>query len=134
MENEILSSLSEIKTILYILLGVFILIFLFICYIFYFLETKGKKIMGSEEFNIFTEEKLDQGKYDEVIQDSLEFLQNRPHHTYAQWYLAKAYYYTNDYENAKIYFEKILEKEPGWENSVKPYLDGMNTVKENESI
>lgn len=123
MENDILISLSEIKTILYILTGIFIIGVLLICFILYIVGVRFLSYKKSDVFKFFAEEKIDKGLYSEVISDAKEFLKDRPHHTYTQWYLAKAYYYTDDFENAKLYFEKILKREPDWEESVKPYLD-----------
>ena len=123
MENDILISLSEIKTILYILMGIFIVGVVLVCFVLYIVGVRFLSYKKSDEFKFFVEEKLDKGLYNEVICDAKEFLKDRPYHTYAQWYLAKAYYYTDDFENARLYFEKILKREPDWVESVEPYLD-----------
>ncbi len=132
MENNILISLNEIKTILYILIGIFIVGVLLVCFILYIVGVRFLSYKKSDEFKFFTEEKIDKGLYNEVISDAKEFLKNRPHHTYTQWYLARAYYYIDDFENAKVYFEKILKREPSWVESVEPYLDEINDKKINE--
>ena len=123
MENEFLVRLDELKTLIYVLISIFSVGLLLIVTIFYFIGIRFLSYKKSDYFKFCVEEKLDKGLCSEVISDSIEFLKERPHHTYAQWYLAKAYYYTNNYENAKVYFKKILKSEPAWVDSVEPYLD-----------
>lgn len=126
METELLTSMNELKTILYIILTIFIIGSAIILILGYKLLHRISNSTKSEKFQYFAQEQMDKGCYEELKTYAQEFLEEKPHHIYAQWYLAKAYFYLEDYENAKKHFEKIAKTELEWRDNVLPYLEELN--------
>ena len=126
MENNILVAINDLRTILYVILAIVVAGLLFIIFMGYKVGAKLSSVKADDKFQFFAEEQMDKGCYEELITYALDFLKERPHHTYAQWYLAKAYYNLEDYENAKKYFEKIAQRELEWRDNVMPFLDEIN--------
>ena len=126
MENDIILAINDLETTLYIILAIVIIGLLFILFLGYKVTAKLSRVKASDKFQFFAQEQMDKGCYEDLVTYALDFLKDRPHHTYAQWYLAKAYYNLEDYENAKKYFEKIAQRELEWRDNVMPYLDEIN--------
>lgn len=126
MENEILNSINEVKYILYIMSGTVIFFLIGIIYLTFSVTKKLKTETSTEAFEYLSEEQLDKGQYNELIKDAKIFLRNRPNNLYAKYYIAKAYYYTKDYNTAKKYFEEIINLDATWEKSVESYIDDIN--------
>lgn len=128
MENEVLTAINEIKTMLYFISFIVIVGLIAMAFLGYKFAVKFAKVTMSDKFKFEAEEMLDKECYDELIKHSKDLLQERPNHTYALWYLGKAYYNTEDYDNAKIYFEKIAKTNLEWRDNVEPYLDEINDL------
>ena len=126
MENEILSTLNELKIVFYITLVFVIFIVITLAFAGYKFAFRFAKIAMSDKYKFFAEEMIDKECYDELIKYSKELLNERPNHTYALWYLGKAYFNTEDYENAKVCFEKIVKSNLEWRENVEPYLEEIN--------
>ncbi len=56
----------------------------------------GFKDAWDASFDNKTEELLDKGKYEEAISNCKEVLEKLPNHINANWFIAKAYYYTKN--------------------------------------
>jgi tetratricopeptide (TPR) repeat protein len=95
-------------------------------------ESIQKILIGFKEawdtsFDNKTNELLDMGKYEKVIDKCKEVLEKRPNHINANWFIAKAYYYTNKNSLSKGHFEKTIYLTPSWEENANEYL---NKLKE----
>ncbi len=69
---------------------------------------------------------LDLGEYNKIIDECKEKLKKYPNHSSAIWFLAKAYYYKEENELSKKYFEKAIYLAPSWEEDAKEYLGKLN--------
>jgi len=130
MDNEILSTLNEVKTILYIILvivsigvggGLVLLIGV---------VKKMWSIRKNENFQAKAQELLDTGCFQELIEFATDFLNERPNHTYALWFLGKSYFCIEDFANAKVQFDKIDKTELDWRDIVQPYLDEIKETQD----
>ena len=126
METEILQELGLIRAYVFIIMCVFVIWFLL-----KIIESIEKIITGFKKawetsFEEQMENFIDEGEYKKVIEKCKEKLEKRPNHINATWFIAKAYYYTEDKELSKKYFEKTLHLVPSWEESVNPYLEKLN--------
>ena len=130
MENEILQSLNEIKIIMYIVLAVLGLGVVLAVFMIIGVTSKILKYKKQEEFNFLGQEMLDKDCNKELIEHAKEHLEERPNHTYALWYLAKAYYNLKNYAQAKELFEKVGKIEPSWVETVEPYLDEIKDIQD----
>lgn len=124
MEQQILSTLQEIKTALYVLMAIIIL-----GVIAGFLRAgiAAKNLVKEKLDDFFRDEAnhlFDKGAFDELIRYCEDKLKSKPHNSDALWYVAKAYYQKEDYSKAKEYFEKLVKAEPSWDKQyVQPYLE-----------
>jgi len=69
---------------------------------------------------------LESGQYEEVINESKIKLEKYSNHLNAVWFIARAYFYTENNELAKEYFKKVVYLEPSWEESAKAYILKLN--------
>ena len=72
---------------------------------------------------------IDSGKFDDAISECEKKLIKYPNHVDANWYLAKAYYYTNKNELSRQYFEKSIYLVPSWEESANAYIEKLDERK-----
>jgi len=123
MENEILSTLVQIKTAIYGLLAVVVL---GVVANWIRAGVSIKNVVRKGLDDVFTEEAgnyFDEGKIDELLAHCEQKLKNKPNHSYALWYKAKAYYQKGEYAKSIEIFEHLENMEPSWgESHVKPYL------------
>jgi tetratricopeptide (TPR) repeat protein len=128
MEQEILSTLREIKTAIYVLMAVVVL---GVVASFIRAAISVKNLVRGKLDELFRDEAnhlFDKGAFDELIKTCEDKLKSKPHHAYALWYVAKAYYQKNEHTKAKEYFEKLAKAEPSWEKEyVQPYLEKIET-------
>ncbi len=82
----------------------------------------GFKDAWDTSFDNKTEELLDMGKYAEAIDKCKEVLEKHPNHINANWFIAKAYYYTKNNALSKDHFEKTLYLAPSWSENTNEYL------------
>jgi hypothetical protein len=78
----------------------------------------------NQVFEDETGELHDKGCFDELIFHCNEVLSKKPNHSYALWYIAKAYLQKEEYLLAKENFTNLAKLQPSWEEShIRPYLD-----------
>ncbi|MEZ5830493.1 MAG: tetratricopeptide repeat protein [Dongiaceae bacterium] len=66
---------------------------------------------------------LEMNKLDELIAYARERLKKRPNHTYAHWYLGRAFYLQQKWAEALRAFNEVARLDPSWiEDSVTPYV------------
>jgi cytochrome c-type biogenesis protein CcmH/NrfG len=66
---------------------------------------------------------LETNKLDEVIAHARDRIKQRPNHTYAHWYLARALYLQQKWTEALASFNEVARLDPSWvEDSVTPYV------------
>ena len=67
---------------------------------------------------------LSLGKHDAVIERCLNDIAKNPKHAKAHWYLGKAYFEKEMWDEAKSELELVGKLQPDWrEESVAPYLE-----------
>ena len=123
MENEILSKLIDIKITVFILLAV---ITLGVIANWVRAGVTLKNVVKKELDDLFTEEAshlYEEGRFDQLLSYCAEHLKDKPYHSYALWYKAKAYYQKKDFDQAKQSLKQLSEVEPPWDEShVQPFL------------
>ena len=133
MDNNILSTLNEIKVAVYILLAI---VSLGVIASWVRAWASVKNLVQKELDDLFTKEAgnyYDEGKFDELLSYCEEKLRSKPNHSYALWYKAKAYYQKHQYEQSKKCFEQLDATEPSWSAShVQPFLEKIRAI-ENEN-
>lgn len=78
---------------------------------------------SSEYFRERSQKLLEANKLDELIVYARDRIGNRPNHTYAHWYLARALYLQRRWKEALQSFNEVARIDPSWiEDSVTPYL------------
>ena len=66
---------------------------------------------------------LETNKLDELVAYTRERIRKRPNHTYAHWYLARAFYLQQKGIEALRAFNEVARLDPSWiEDSVTPYV------------
>lgn len=124
MEQQILSTLQEIKTAIYVLMAIVVL---GVVASFLRAGIAAKNLVREKLDDLFRAEAsrlFDKGAFDELIKYCEDKLKSKPHNSDALWYVAKAYYHKEDHDKAKEYFEKLVQAEPSWEKQyVQPYLE-----------
>lgn len=131
MEAELLATLKEIKVAVYLLLG-----FVVLGVIANWIRTgvSIKNVVRRELNDLFTEEAsnlYDEGKLKELLVHCDERLKNKPNHSYALWYKAKAHFGRKEYGEAKELFERLATSEPSWnESHVQPCLAKIDAASE----
>ena len=66
---------------------------------------------------------LETNKLDELIAYTRERIRKRPNHTYAYWYLARAFYLQQKWIEALRAFNEVARLDPSWiEDSVTPFV------------
>ncbi|MBL1292899.1 MAG: hypothetical protein COB61_003410 [Thiotrichales bacterium] len=124
METEILQELQSIRSFM------FIIMFMVIIWAFFkILEsiinivTSFKKAWDTD-FENRVDKLINTGDYEKAIDTCKEKLVKYPNHIDANWYLAKAYYYTeNNDKLSEELFKKIIYLVPSWEENANAYLE-----------
>lgn len=129
MEAEILQELQSIRVFMSIIMFV-IIIWAF----FKILESTLKIFTGfrkawDTDFENKTGDLLDTGEYEKAINACKDKLDKYPNHIDANWFIAKAYYYTENNKLSEDHFKKVIYLMPSWEESVKAYLDELKNRK-----
>jgi tetratricopeptide (TPR) repeat protein len=123
MESEILHTLREIKSILYVI-GLVISIAM----VFKVIELlssiiKNFKSAIKDVWRNEANEYFDRGEYDLLISHCEKRIETHPNDATAIWWLARTHHANGSIEKAEEYFEKVSELEPSWrESHVEPYL------------
>jgi cytochrome c-type biogenesis protein CcmH/NrfG len=78
---------------------------------------------SAEYFREQCQKLLETNKLDELVAYSRERIRTRPNHTYAHWYLARAFYLQQKWIEALRAFNEVARLDPSWiEDSVTPYV------------
>jgi cytochrome c-type biogenesis protein CcmH/NrfG len=78
---------------------------------------------SAEYFREQCQRLLETNKLDELIAYARERLKARPNHTYAHWYLGRAFYLQQNWRDALRAFNEVERLDPSWiEDSVTPYV------------
>ena len=126
METEILKELSTIRIYVFIIMaGLIIWVAMYLLGGMQRLVENYKKTLDSHFENSMLK-MLDLGEYEKVIEECIETLERYPNHVDATWFLAKAYYYTENNQLALEYFDKTLYLVPSWEESINGYVKKLN--------
>ena len=78
---------------------------------------------SAEYFREQCQKLLETNKLDELVAYTRERIRKRPNHTYAHWYLARAFYLQQKWVEALRAFNEVARLDPSWiEDSVTPYV------------
>jgi protein involved in temperature-dependent protein secretion len=78
---------------------------------------------STEYFREQCQKLLETNKLDELVGYTRERIRKRPNHTYAHWYLARAFYLQQKWIEALRAFNEVARLDPSWiEDSVTPYV------------
>jgi cytochrome c-type biogenesis protein CcmH/NrfG len=78
---------------------------------------------SAEYFREQCQKLLETNKLDELVAYARERIRKRPNHTYAHWYLARAFYLQQKWIEALRAFNEVARLDPSWiEDSVTPYV------------
>lgn len=66
---------------------------------------------------------LESGRLDDLISECQHKLLDRPNHAYAHWYLGRAYFLQERWQDARTEFETLRRISPDWVSSIDPYID-----------
>lgn len=122
MEQEILTTLQEIRGLLFLLTSALCLVVLIL-----FLRNLGRvfkyyKSLNKNRFNKEVGSEFASRDYSKVLGLCEEKLKKSPDHLDALWWLAKAKKEIGEKQEARELFERLIELEPSWENEIEPYL------------
>ena len=134
MDSEVISILNEIKTAIYILVAIMTL---GVIANWIRVSISIKNILRKELDDLFSEEAsnyYNEGKFDELLAHCEEQLKNKPNHSFALWYKAKAYYQKREYEKSKQCFDNLAKAEPSWDElHIQPYLQKIEAMESESS-
>jgi cytochrome c-type biogenesis protein CcmH/NrfG len=78
---------------------------------------------SAEYFREQCQKLLETNKLDELVAYTRERIRKRPNHTYAHWYLARAFYLQQKWIEALRAFNDVARLDPSWiEDSVTPFV------------
>jgi len=78
---------------------------------------------SAEYFREQCQRLLETNKLDELVAYTRERIRQRPNHTYAHWYLARAFYLQQKWIEPLRAFNEVSRLDPSWiEDSVTPYV------------
>ena len=66
---------------------------------------------------------LESGRLDDLISACQRKLLARPNHAYAHWYLGRAYFLQERWQDARTEFETLRRISPDWASSIDPYIE-----------
>jgi tetratricopeptide (TPR) repeat protein len=134
MDHESLATLQSIKLALYFLVATSIVSILLGGLRVWIASRREIRAALNEVFSNDATRLLAEGKLIEAVELCKKQLTTRPSDTYALWYLASAQFRLGAHEASKATLSKLVELEPGWDEShVQPLLSKMATAKISES-
>ena len=78
---------------------------------------------SAENFRTQCQRLLETNKLDELVAFARKRIAAHPNHTYAHWYLARAFYLQQKWIEALRAFNEVSRLDPSWiEDSVTPYV------------
>jgi tetratricopeptide (TPR) repeat protein len=123
MEADILRTLHEIKTILYVIGLVISIAAVFQIFEKVTLIIKNIKTAINEVWRNEASEYFEKGKYDSLMSHCEKRIETHPNDATAIWWLARANLANGLNDKADELFVKVIELEPTWKESlVTPYL------------
>lgn len=88
----------------------------------------GVDTESAEYFREQCQRLLETNKLDELIAYTRDRIAKRPNHTYAHWYLGRAFYLQQKWTEALHAFNEVARLDPSWiEDSVTPYVRAIET-------
>ena len=128
MENSanILELANNIQWLLValVVIGVFLLIVLSLGVWALFIG--GKTLLDQHKdkvFRVLAEDHLSKNENTELISYCNERLITHPSDVWAHWYMGQAQFHTNLLHESKRSFERALEIEPSWYNSIDSWIE-----------
>jgi len=126
VEEEILNQLELIRIYVFILMVAIILWALVKT-----LESFQRIIIGFKKawnisFNSRMEKYCNLGEYNKVLKECGEVLEKYPFHRDAVWYMARAHYGEDNYNESIEFFKKAVDLVPYWEDSANDYIEILN--------
>ena len=126
MDSEILQQLEQIRVYVFI-----IMIAIVLWAFFKVLESVQKIFIGFKKtwdtaFDNRIQRYFDIGEYEKIIKECEEVLEKYPLHRDAIWYLARAYFGQNNYDQSIKYFKKATDLVPHWKDSAEEYIEILN--------
>jgi len=77
-------------------------------------------------FQRLSEDLLSKNDIDELVQLVEGRLESHPQDVWAHWYMGQAKYHKGVYPESKRSFERVLELEPSWYNSIDSWIDKLD--------
>jgi tetratricopeptide (TPR) repeat protein len=128
MENEILHTLQEIRSILYVLTVIVSLVMLVWVTNWVGNIVANFKKAWENYFITRADKYFESGELDKLTEHCHDKLAKYPNHSNATWWLAKAKLETGNNSEARNLFERLLELEPSWnETHIEPYLKRLSS-------
>jgi cytochrome c-type biogenesis protein CcmH/NrfG len=118
--------LGELRAIKFILLAAATLVTLSVTLAAYRTYTYIKHYVVKGLNDLFRTEGLDlleSGRLDDLISECQRKLLDRPNHAYAHWYLGRAYFLQERWQDARTEFETLRRISPDWASSIDPYIE-----------
>jgi len=128
MDNEIISSLSEIKTLLIAILVIVTILLLGQITKLISRLVRKRIIYRERAFVALASRDYDNKKFEELVKYCEEKLKTWGDNPYPLYWLARAKYKLGDLEVAIKLFEKVKDLEPEWESTVEPHIVKINKV------
>jgi len=83
----------------------------------------GKEQNSGRIFRALAEDHLSKNENEELAEYAEARLESHPHDVWAHWYLGQVKFHTGHFPESKRCFERVLELEPSWYNSVDSWLE-----------
>ena len=123
MEQDILNTLQEIRSLIYVL--IIMLGFVMLIWVINWISNikRNFKKAWENDFINLADGYFESGDYTKLIAHCKDKLEKYPNHPTATWWLAKAELEIGNNAAAKELFEKVLELEPSWKDThIEPFL------------
>ena len=133
MENcsHLFAELSAIKVAVYLIFGFVVVIAIATALRIYYFAKRLAQGQLDDEFKAEASDLLEKAKLDKLIEITTEKIEERPNHTYAHWYLARAYYLKTEWQRALEEFAVVGRLEPSWkEDYVDPFVQEIQAREE----
>ena len=126
MESEILQELVTIRVYIFIIMSAVVLwVLMYAIAAAQKIIVEYKKVINAYFVNDLLKI-FDLGEYEKIIKDCSKMLEKYLNHTDVTWYLARAYYYTENNNLSLEYFNKAVYLVPSWEEDAGNYIKKLN--------
>ena len=123
---EVITELETIKLlVIAILVGMSLIVLsvLFMSYMFYLGVRQINEKYSDKAFKMSAEDYLARDEIDNLISHIEDRLKTFPQDVWAHWYMGQAKYFKGELTESKYSFNRVLELEPSWYNSIDSWLD-----------